>query len=226
LVGARAKEAYGTCLLTEGNAAGAISLLQAAIREFAEAKVNPSSADQARGLLGEAYDKVGRTKEARSLLKAAVDKYSLTLKAGDPRLLKQREVWGSFLLEHGESQEAEQQFWEILKQSTDGMPSYVALSYGRLAQLAIKRNDLSAALDFSERAVNDFEHVTGFRDVRMGPQLWRIRAEALLRSDDAKGAEEWAQRALDADRQYDDPASADIADAERTLAAAKTSRGT
>jgi hypothetical protein len=55
----------------------------------------------------------------------------------------------------------------------------------------------------------------------MGPKLWRIRAEALLLSGDAQGARQLAQRALDADRLYDDPSSADIAEAEATLSAAK-----
>ena len=58
---------------------------------------------------------------------------------------------------------------------------------------------------------------TGLRDVRTAPHLWRIRAEALLLSGDMKGALDWAQRALDADRRYDDPASLDVAADKATL---------
>jgi serine/threonine-protein kinase len=64
-----------------------------------------------------------------------------------------------------------------------------------------------------------FEHVDGFRNVRTGPYLWLIRAEALRRSGDSGGARELAQRALDASRGYDDPSAASIRDAEASLKA-------
>jgi hypothetical protein len=51
----------------------------------------------------------------------------------------------------------------------------------------------------------------------VGSGVWRIRAEALLLSGDANAALVWAERALDADRRYDDPASPDIAEAETTI---------
>lgn len=124
-----------------------------------------------QGEIGAADDRLGRTTDARRLLKVALDEY--------------------------------------------------VKAYGGLARLAIARHDTAGALAFSSRAIDLFEHVTGPRDVRMGPKLWRIRAEALLISGDAQEARGWAQRSLDADRQYDDPSSADIAEAERTLSAAK-----
>ena len=86
----------------------------------------------------------------------------------------------------------------------------MALAHGELALLAVLQHDVPAALESSARAVDVFTNVTGFRDVRMGPYLWRIRAEVLLNAGDAAGARIWAQRAQDAVGRYDDPTSPDI----------------
>src|SRR5204862_21656 len=101
-----------------------------------------------------------------------------------------------------------------------------ALAYGGLAQLAMARHDVGAAVEMSRLAVSTFDTVTGMRDVRTGPYLWRIRAEALLRAGDVSAAKSWAQRALDADRRYDDPSSRDIVEAEATLRAVQVARST
>jgi len=58
--------------------------------------------------------------------------------------------------------------------------------------------------------------------VRTGPYLWLIRAEALRRSGDNGGAREWAQRALDASRHYDDPSAPSIRNAEAAVRAAQS----
>jgi serine/threonine-protein kinase len=83
----------------------------------------------------------------------------------------------------------------------------------------LARGDVAAASAESNTAIDMFEHVDGFRNVRTGPYLWLIRAEALRRSGDNDGAREWAQRALDASRRYDDPTAASIRDAEMALRA-------
>jgi tetratricopeptide (TPR) repeat protein len=142
---------------------------------------------------------------------------SSTVKPDDPRLLNTRQAWGAFLVERGELDKAERQFDEVLTQSPDRTGSVVALSLGGRAQVAVARHQISAALTSSLQAVDTFDRVTGFRDVRTAPYLWRIRAEALLLSGDADAALDWAQRALDGDRRYDDPASPDIAEAETTI---------
>jgi len=125
-------------------------------------------------------------------------------------------------LDIGDSAGAGQEFREILTQAHDRNLSSVALADGGLAALALRTHDSGAALQASAHALEVFDHVTGFRDVRTGPYLWRIRAEALLASGDATGAAEWGQRALDSLRRYDDPSSPDIAVAEATLRAASS----
>jgi serine/threonine-protein kinase len=87
---------------------------------------------------------------------------------------------------------------------------------------AIRKHDRDSALQSSARALEVFDHVIGFRDVRMGPYLWRVRAEALLESGDARGAVEWAQRAADALGRFNDPASRDRVAAKALLRRAET----
>jgi tetratricopeptide (TPR) repeat protein len=226
---ARVRETYGRCLLAEGRAKLALRQFEAAAQGFREAPTYFYDLGEVQGEIGAADDRLGRTTDARRLLKVALDEYLKAFPADNPGILRLRFVWGTFLLEHSDRNGAEKEFREILSQSHDRTIAPVALAYGGLARLAIARHDTAGALAFSSRAIDLFEHVTGPRDVRMGPKLWRIRAEALLISGDAEEARGWAQRSLDADRQYDDPSSADIAEAERTLSAAKaanTSSGT
>ena len=96
-----------------------------------------------------------------------------------------------------------------------------ALAEGGLARIALARTDLAGAQAASARATDAFERVIGRRDVRSGPYLWLIRSDVLLRAGDRSGAREWARRALDASRRYDDPAAASISQAEAALHAAE-----
>jgi serine/threonine-protein kinase len=214
---ARVNEVYASSLLADGNAAGAIPVFLAAKAEFAEARQDSSSDLRVRGLLAQAYARAGRTQEAWRGFEEVLNALSSTLKPDDPRVLNARQAWGAFLLEQGKLDEAERQFDAVLNRSPDRTGSVVALSLGGQAQIAVARHEIAAALSSSLQAVDTFDRVTGFHDVRTAPYLWRIRAEALLLSGDAKGALDWAQRAVDADRRYDDPSSPDIADAEATL---------
>jgi tetratricopeptide (TPR) repeat protein len=214
---ARAKEVYASSLLADGRAAAAIPVFLAAKDEFAEARQDSSSDLRVRGLVAQAYARAGRTQEARRGFEEVLNTLSTTLKPDDPRVLNTRQAWGAFLLEHGKLDEAEGQFDEVLNRSADRTDSAVALALGGRAQIAVARHQIVAALASSLQAVDTFDRVTGFHDVRTAPHLWRIRAEALLLSGDATAALVWAQRALDADRRYDDPASPDIAAAETTV---------
>ena len=226
---ARVRETYGRCLLAEGRAKPALPEFEAAAQGYRKAPTYFYDLAETQAELGAANDRLGRTMDARRLLKIGLDEYVKNFPADNPAVLRTRFIWGTFLLEHSDRAGAEEQFREILRQSHDRTIAPVALAHGGLARIALARHDTATALAFSSHAVDLFDHVTGPRDVRMGPKLWRIRAEALMMSGDVQGAISWAQRALDADRQYDHPSSPDIAEAERTLSAAKaadTSSGT
>ena len=217
---ARVRETYGQCLLAEGRPGLALPAFEAAERGFKEAPTYFYDLSTAQGEIGAAHDRLGRATLAKRLIKVGLDEYVKAFPPDNPGVLRQRFVWGTFLLEHSDPDGAEKEFREILSQSHDRKLAPIALAYGGLARLAIIRHDPAAALAASSRALDVFDHVTGPRDVRMGPRLWRIRAEGLLLSGDATEARQLAQRALEADRRYDHPSSPDIAEAEATLGAA------
>ena len=218
---ARVRETYGQCLLAEGRPRLALREFEAAERGYRKAPTYFYDLSTAQGEIGAADDRLGQAALAKRLLKIGLDQYVKAFPPDNPGVLRQRLVWGTFELEHSDPDGAEEQFREIVNQSHDRKLAPIALAYGGLARLAISRHDPAGALSASSRAIDVFDHLTGPRDVRMGPKLWRIRAESLLQSGDAQAALQLAQRALDADRRYDDPSSTDIAEAEATLSAAK-----
>jgi serine/threonine-protein kinase len=102
--------------------------------------------------------------------------------------------------------------------------AFAALSHGDLARIGLARGDNTRSLAESKEAVEMFDHVSGFRDVRMGPYLWLIRSDVLRSTGDFSGARSWAQRALEASRRYDDPAAASIVEALSALRLATANR--
>ncbi len=82
-----------------------------------------------------------------------------------------------------------------------------------MARLALERHDTEGAVRDAKDAVDLFDGVEGFRDVRFGPYLWRVYAQALLQAGDAPTARIWAQRALEASVQYEVPESPSIEEA-------------
>jgi serine/threonine protein kinase len=219
---ARVCEIYGSRLSAEGRPQLALRWLKYAERGYTEAPMLHSDINHIHGELGLAYDRTGRGEEARQALKSALDGYLSTSRPDDPIVLQHREMWGTFLLNHGDVSGAEEQFRGILTQAHERNLAPAALAHGGLALSAIRKHDRDSALQSSARALEVFDHVIGFRDVRMGPYLWRVRAEALLESGDARGAVEWAQRAADALGRFNDPASRDRVAAKALLRRAET----
>jgi serine/threonine-protein kinase len=117
----------------------------------------------------------------------------------------------------GDVDGAEEQFRLVIVQEHERRFATFALAHGDLAKVYLQRGDAHAALEESRRAVESFKHVTGRRDVRSGPYLWLIHAEALRQSGQTREAHDLAQRALDASRKYDAPESEAIKLAESAL---------
>jgi len=214
-----AREFYAACLAAEGRAAEAIPLLEAAQRTYLAKPGVDYELRRNRLILGDAYDRVGRFDDARAMIKASLDERVEKETADARTLLDARERWGRFLLERGERDAAEREFREVLAQQHGRALVTGALAEGDLARLALARNDDAGALATSTRAVEAFEHVLGRRDVRSGPYLWLVHAEALRRHGDRAAARSWAERALEASRRYDAPGAASIAQAEAALRA-------
>jgi serine/threonine-protein kinase len=217
-----AREMYGACRAAEGRPYEAVPLLEAADWFYQHTPMYDFELPRVRLALGDAYDRAGRVEEARKAIKWALDKRIETVPAESQPLMAARERWGRFLLSQGDVAGAEEQFTEILEHAQGRKLAHISLAHGGIARIALTRRDLAKALTASTRALELFDQVTGFRDVRMGPYLWLIHSEVLRHSGDHEGARTWAKRTLDARRRYDHPAAVSIAEAETALRAASS----
>jgi tetratricopeptide (TPR) repeat protein len=221
------REAYGECLLSEGRAQQAIGFLEAAVRIYSAL---PMYSDQKQSFpihldLGEAYSAVGRLKDAQHELDAVVKGLAAARKPDDPLLLRARESLGRLLQQEGMTQPAQEQFHEVLNEAEGRSIAPVARAYGDLALLAAARNDKPDADTLSSKALDVGTNARAEPEVRLNPWLWSVRARVLLQAGRAPEARELMQRALEADRRYDDPSSAVIAADEATLHAATEAAG-
>ena len=213
------REMYARCLVNEGRAQLAIPQLEAVQRQYMQAQLYEFDLRRVNLILGDAYDQAGRADDARRTLKALLDEWGAKGAPDFYPLLSTRERWGRFLLGQGDLAGAEEQFNEVIAQAHGRKLTPIALAHGGLARLALARGDLATAGAESATAVDMFEHVDGFRNVRTGPYLWLVRAEALRRSGERASARNWAQRALDSSHRYDDPSAASIRAAEAAVQA-------
>jgi len=122
------------------------------------------------------------------------------------------------LLDHGEPADAEKQFREVIAQDHERNLLAAASAHSDLAQLALARADARTALAESTEALRIVGQASDRRDPHAQARLWRIHAQVLARSGDFAAARDYAQRALDAFRRDDDPASAEISKSATALA--------
>ncbi len=216
-----AREFYAACLVAEGRAQEAIPLLEASQQTYIAKPSVEYELRRIRLILGDAYDQVGRTDEARAMLKSSLGERIAKDPPDGGTVRAARERWGRFLLAHNDAAGAEEQFRLVIVQEHGRKLATFALAHGGMAKLYLERGDIAGGVNESRGAVEMFAHVSGRRDVRTGPYLWLIHAEALRRSGDTQGAQEWAGRALDASRRYDDPSAASIRNAEEAVRAAQ-----
>jgi len=216
---AEVREWYAGCLAAEGRSALAVPLLESSERHYIETPLAEYELRRLRLTLGDAYDRAGRAEDARNALKLSLDERLAKDPPGAQPTLAIRERWGRFLLEQGDVAGAEAQFREVLDQAHNRKFAHEALALGGMARIALAKGDAATAREAAQKAVDLFDHVEGFRDVRMGPYLWQVNAQSLLLSGDPNEARKWAQKALDADLRYDAPDSPDIARARDALLA-------
>jgi serine/threonine-protein kinase len=214
----RIREKYGTCLDWVGRPDAAIAMLEAVEDDGSYVRWSPYSLARDRIALGDAYDRVGRYADARRSLKEGLDYRAAQNPEDSPRVLESRERWGRFLLTQGDATGALAEFHETIAQDHGRNLAFTALAHAGLAREALQRSDAAAALAASRQAQRTYENVSGPRNARMEPYLWRTYAQALAASGDIAAARDFAQRALDAYRSYDDPASTEVADAEALVA--------
>jgi serine/threonine-protein kinase len=217
------REMYGRCLADEGRATLAVSVLESVQKQYKQAEMDEFDLRRLNQILANAYDRAGRGDDALKTLNALLEEWTAKGAPDFYPVLSTRERLGRLLLDRGDIDGAQRQIDEVLAQAHGRRLSPLALAHGDKARIELARGAIPAAASESAAAIEMFEHVDGFRNVRTGPYLWLIRSEALHRTGDRSGARDWAQRALDASRRYDDPAAQSISAAEAALSRADKS---
>jgi serine/threonine protein kinase len=211
-----ARETYAECLAAEGRPRDAVPLFESAYQYYVAHARADFGVREVRRKLGDAYDRLGRTSDARALLQAARDESVAKDEPSSPWALRMRERWGLFLLDHSHAGDpdfmaAELEFKAVLKDAADRPLIELALAHSGLSRIAHARGDEALALRESAQALIAVDRVQGLYDVRVQPRLWLVHSALLLKSGASAGARQWADKALEASLKYDDPMSSAIA---------------
>jgi eukaryotic-like serine/threonine-protein kinase len=213
-----ARETYAECLVAEGRPRDAVPLFETAYQYYVAHSRAGADSDvrEVRRKLGDAYDRLGRTSEARVLLQAARDESVAKDGSSSPWALRMRERWGQFLLDHSHAGDpdfmaAELEFKTVLKDAADRPLIELALAHSGLSRIAHTRGDDALALRESGQALTAMDRVKGLYDVRVQPRLWLVHSALLLKGGESVDARQWADKALEASLEYDDPMSSAIA---------------
>ncbi len=202
-----AREYYGERLVAEGRPALGVPLLEMSERDQIDHPRDEFNLRRARLRLGDALDRAGRTEEARVMLSKSLDDYIAHAKPDEQPMLAMRERWGRFMLDQGDPAGAAQQFDEVVLQAHERKLSHIALAHGDLARVALVHKNVDVALAESTVALDLWEHRAGFYDVRMGPYLQRIRADALFEAGKIDDAQRLEDAAWAASEKFDAPES-------------------
>ncbi|MEO7205728.1 MAG: serine/threonine-protein kinase [Steroidobacteraceae bacterium] len=211
-----ARQTYAERLAAEGQASAAIPLLEEANKYYAEHRANEYDIRESRRMLGDAYDRAGRSAEARNLLKASRDEFIDKEGLASPWTARIRERWARFQLDHATDDAqiagASTEFQAVLDHSA--RPSAEAsLAHAGLSRIALRKGNGALAIKESTLAMTTLDGTKGLYDVRVQPYIWLIHSAVLLSSGDASGARRWATRAFEASMQYDDPSSPEVSKA-------------
>ena len=212
---------YFECLAAQGDAAAALPGAEAAERFFTLRPLAPNSLRRIRLKLGDMYAQLGRTDDARRALGQAFAEYTALEGPERQTRMAATERWARFLLTQRETAQARTLFDAVLAAGNSRFLAHAALARAGLARVALAEHDLPVAARQSAAAQQDWTAVRGFRDVRMGVYIDRVRARVLLADGDTQGAATLAGAALQASRRYDSPNAESIADAQELLAQAR-----
>jgi serine/threonine-protein kinase len=205
-----ANEAFATCLLADGRAARAIAYFEAADRQYKDAPQYFYERDHLHSLLAQAYDAIGRQTEAQNMQKEAIAAYEMHFANDNAAVLRQYEYRAESLVRRRQWDSAERDYSAIIARSHNPHAFVVALSEAGLSEIGYARHDVKSAMLHSDTAMKLWEDVQGYRDVRMGPYITRIRAQALFLSGDVGAALVLAERALNQDQRFDAPESLEL----------------
>lgn len=206
------REDFGERLAAEGSPVLAIPLLEGVERSWQQRPQFDFALRRVRRHLGDAYDRAGRSADARRTFSLALADFEAHGAPESQPVAAMRERWGRFLLDHGELRAAQIQFDRVLADATTKTWTHVALAQAGLARVALARADLGEASRLSAKALDTWGQRSGFFDVRMEPYLWRVRAACLAASGDAPGAQTLRVKAQKTSQTYDAPQSPTVRD--------------
>jgi tetratricopeptide (TPR) repeat protein len=197
------REEYAERLAAEGRAAQAVPMLEGVERSYLRARTHEFDLRRARRHLGDAYARAGQPAQARRTFELALADFEAHDPPGAQAAIALRERWARFLLDQGELGAAAQQFARAEADAPNPRWAHVALVQAGLARVALAQGNAPEALRRSAQALATWEQLQGFRDVRMQPYLWRVRAAVLDATANDAEARVLRQQALDASRRYD-----------------------
>jgi serine/threonine-protein kinase len=216
-----ARRAYGAALARDGLAAEAIPFLEAALAATKLHKHDEANLRRTEQQLGDAYDQVGRTAEARVLLQAARDEFLRYGNPGGVLTLNAEERWGWFLLDHGEPAAAAQEFHAILDQAHGKQCAAAAMASAGIARIALAAGDLAEADKRSAAAIFLLAATTTNYDVRFRVDTSLVRAQVLAAMGRGDQARDLATQAVANAKLWYAPGVPQIIHAEAVLARVK-----
>jgi len=199
------REDAGERLAAEGRPDLAIPLLETVQRHWLQSPPQEFSLRRLRRALGDAYARAGRTQEARTTLHLALQDFEARAAKDSQPVAAMRERWARFCLEQGELTEARRQFERVLVDAATPSWSHVLLAQAGLARVALASQDLAVARQQAERALQGWDTLTGFRDLRMRSYLWRVLAAVREAEGRLAEAQSLRDQALAASRLMDAP---------------------
>jgi tetratricopeptide (TPR) repeat protein len=203
------RRAYGAALARDGRAAEAVPILEKVLAETRLHRRDEANLRRTEQQLGDAYDAVGRTDDARIMLRASRDEYLRYGNPGKPHTLEAEERWGRFLLDHKEPGAAAE-FQAVLQQSA-GAPSIgAAMAAAGLARIALVSGKVQEADRDSALALSLMETTTLLYDVRRRVDIWLVRAQVLAALGRVADARDFARQALASAQNWDAPGSPQI----------------
>jgi eukaryotic-like serine/threonine-protein kinase len=203
---------FGERLAAEGRPLDAIVQLEAARKPLTERPMREFDLRMLLTALGDAYDRAGRTDEARENLSAAVKEYLAREPRDSPTGLAARERLARFNLEHPTDATARgitrTDLMQIISDAGQRAidTSAVALAHADLARLAAEQKDLTTATSEAELSQRALEAVRALHDVRDQSYIWRVRRDIATQRGDEPAASTWAKLVDEANARYDVPA--------------------
>jgi len=203
--------AYGAALAREGRGAEAVPILEQALAKTQAHGRDEQNLRRTQGMLGDAYDLVGRTAEARALLQTARDSWIRYGPVGGTGELSARERWARFLLDHGERDAAFAEFTAVVREAQGTKLAAVALAEAGLGRLALAKGAIAQADSATATAIQVLDGITMEMDVRARIEVWLARAESLAAGGKMEEARDFAARAQAGAKSWDAPSSPRLA---------------